>query len=402
MLKTLFLIFLFLCNIKILAHPMPNSVVNLHIKENMIKGEAKIPFIELENALNTKIDTDEITNKNSKYIAYFIKHIAAITKNRKNQEWKTSIENITIYTDTDDFVGKYQEIIVNFSLIPQNKADLRHFEFRYDVIIHQVITHKILVYLQEDWKNGISIETDAQQIGMITLDIPSGKILPLQIQLAEGSFWKGFLGMLYFGMQHIREGLDHILFLLTLLLIAPLKIIATENHIKWSLFQGFGYTLQRFLKISLAFTLGHSITLLVGSFNLLPINSQYIEIIIALSILISAIHAIKPIFNNRELLIALTFGLVHGLAFSYSLAHLELSTYSKIISIAGFNIGIEIMQIMIMLLCFPIILLSNFQFYDKLRVIFSCFAIIAALAWLVERITNESNMISNILSNISS
>jgi hypothetical protein len=373
---------------------MPNSVVKLHIKENTIKGQASIPFIELENTLHKSIATEEIITTNSVYETYFTNHIRVISK---NGQWKTHIDTMYICEDTDSFIGKYQEISVHFTLTPADKVDLRDFEFGYDAIIHQVITHKILVYIQEDWKNGISIESEAQPIGSIALDIPTGKIIPLHIQLSEGSIWKGFVGMLSFGMQHIREGLDHILFLLTLLVVAPLKVIVDKNKRTWSLFQGVSYTVQRFLKISLAFTLGHSLTLLLGTFNLLPIHSQYIEISIALTILLAAIHAIKPLFEQRETHIALAFGSIHGLAFSYSLANLELSLSSKIISMVGFNIGIEMMQIFIMLIYFPIILASTFHFYHKIRIFFSCLAILMALAWLLERITNQPNIITKFL-----
>ena len=192
------------------------------------------------------------------------------------------------------------------------------------------------------------------------------------------------------GMKHIREGLDHILFLFTLLLIAPLS--ATNNS--WSDFQGLKYTLSRFLKISLSFTIGHSITLLAGSFNLINFSPQYIEVLIALSILISAINCLKPIFFHKETIIAGGFGLVHGMAFSASLAGLELDFGAKLMSILGFNLGIEAMQLLIMTCCFPVLLTSKWVFYKWIKNPTAVVTMIVSVAWIVQRISNHDNFIT--------
>jgi large-conductance mechanosensitive channel len=64
-------------------------------------------------------------------------------------------------------------------------------------------------------------------------------------------------------------------------------------------------------------------------------------------------HAIRPIFAQREAVVALAFGLVHGLAFSQALSSLPLEPLQEALSIFGFNVGIEIMQIAIMTAAFP-------------------------------------------------
>ena len=113
------------------------------------------------------------------------------------------------------------------------------------------------------------------------------------------------------------------LFLLVLLLAAPLLI----NNKKWGNFGGIKYSLIRLIKIITAFTIGHSITLLLGAINWINVPTQPIEILIAFSILISAIHAIYPIFPQKEAYIAAGFGLIHGLAFATTLSDLNLHPY---------------------------------------------------------------------------
>jgi hypothetical protein len=77
------------------------------------------------------------------------------------------------------------------------------------------------------------------------------------------------------------------------------------------------------LAISVAFTLGHSVALLVGAYKLVPVPRAAIEVLIAASIAIAAIHAIRPLFAGREWLVAAAFGTVHGLAFSESVLLIE-------------------------------------------------------------------------------
>nr|MCU0324147.1 HupE/UreJ family protein [Spirosomataceae bacterium] len=80
-------------------------------------------------------------------------------------------------------------------------------------------------------------------------------------------------------------------------------------------------------------------------------------------------------------------GLIHGLAFSETLKNLELSTRQMVLSILGFNIGIELMQLIIVLVFFPILLLlSKTRYYSNFRQIGAIFMIIMALFWLYERI----------------
>ncbi len=366
------------------AHPMPSSLVNLSVLDTFIKGEARIPFLELENAVSQQAHG----NINSALLHdYFARHIMAVNG---YEAWRTEVDKLELTTDTAPIIGNYQEVVVHFRMIPRDPGSLRHFTFHYDAILHQVVTHRALIFVQYDWHNGIYDGAASQPIGVIGMDVPSGKIPPLEIDLGNGSLWNGFVGMFKHGMHHIREGLDHILFLLTLLLIAPLTPFGKQ----WSQYQGLRYTLTRFLGISLAFTLGHSITLLAGTSGVLPFQVQYIEIVIAVSIVVCAAHCIAPLFFQRETLLAGGFGLIHGMAFSTSLSSMDLSTGSKLISLLGFNLGIEAMQLVIMACCFPILLSSRWRFYTVLRTAFAVVTMLVSIAWVIERVAGQENFIT--------
>ena len=340
------------------AHPMPSTLVHLSVLENFIRGEARIPLPELANAVG---DQRIINMADPFFNTYFNQHIRAVSGNKN---WTTAIENIRVVTDQDPVIGRYQEVVVQFTLTPPGQQYLRSFTFNYNAVMHQVITHSALVYVQQDWSNGIQTGEEAQQIGIIGLDVPSGKIYPLQINLESGSRWKGFKSMLHLGMQHIREGTDHLLFLIVLLL--PAMLLTKRGQ--WGPFGGIRYSIIHLLRIVTAFTLGHSITLLAGALGWLRLPAQPVEVLIAVSILVSAVHAIRPLFPGKEGWVAAGFGLVHGLAFATVLSNLELSGSKLALSILGFNLGIEMMQLFVIALLVPwLLLLSKTTLYKWIR-----------------------------------
>ena len=386
--KYLFWLCLFFCRGIAFTHPMPSSVVELSVLENTIRGKAKIPFLELGSA----IGDNRLANLNDPSIkTYFTDHIRATSA--KNN-WTTHIESIKVITDKDPVIGTYQEVVVNFILTPPDVRYLRTFTFNYDAVIHQVVTHSALVYVRQDWTNGIHEEKNAQAIGIIQLDIPTGKIFPLQINLEEGNWWKGFKSMLHLGMEHISAGTDHLLFLIVLLLPAMLLI----KNKRWDKYGGIRYSIIRLLKIVTAFTIGHSFTLLAGALGWFRLPGQPVEILIAFSILVSAIHAIRPIFPGKETFIAAGFGLIHGLAFATVLANLQLSAGKLALSILGFNLGIEMMQLFVIALIVPwLILLSKTSAYQWVRIGGALSAGIAALAWIAERSTGKANSVTTLV-----
>lgn len=198
--------------------------------------------------------------------------------------------------------------------------------------------------------------------------------------------------MVSLGMEHIKEGTDHLLFLLVLLLPATLLV----NGKCWSSFGGTKYSIVKLVKITTAFTIGHSLTLLISALKLVQLPQQPVEVLIAVSILISALHAIRPIFPGREIYVAAGFGLVHGLAFASVLTNLNLSAGPMALSILGFNIGIELMQLFVVVLVIPwIILLSGTPAYKTIRVTAAVLAGIAAIGWIAERVTGTENIISS-------
>lgn len=357
---------------------MPNSVVLLTVHRHQIGAEIQLPLSELQFGFGHAVNDSSaqlVERLSPQLKAYLLEHIRPVSTD--NRPWTVGVTDLSVESAQNPINGVYKELTAHVWMKPPAGADLRTFTFYYDVIVHQLITHKILVSVRHDWESGLLTDSPAMTVGVIELDIPSGTVPPLVVRLGAGSLWTGFRSMVQLGMQHISEGTDHLLFLLVLLLPAPLLVAGR----RWGQSGGVRYSLVRLLRIVTAFTLGHSLTLLAGALGWLRLPSQPVELLIACSILVSAIHALRPLFPGREGYVAAGFGLVHGLAFANTLTNLHLETSHLALSLLGFNLGIEVFQLLVVALTIPwLILLSRTPAYAYVRVGGALLAGVTALA----------------------
>lgn len=374
------------------AHQQPTTLVVLDVGSDRVSMNLHVPLNELELAFGhdvTQRPETGITRWAPAFRQYLISHIHPGTPT--GQSWSVQVLDMTVGNAEQTQSGPFQEVLVRVSLLPPAAASVRDFVLRYDVIMHQVVTHKALVSVHSDWAGG---QVDPIQVGVIAVNTGTAEIDPLSIHLGEGSWWTGFKRLVRLGAEHIRGGTDHLLFLIVLLLPATLTVHGRQ----WGSFGGSHYSLVRLAKIVTAFTLGHSATLLAGALHWLTLPQQPVEVLIACSILVTAVHAIRPIFPGREAQIAAGFGLVHGLAFATVLADLKLPPGPMALSILGFNLGIELMQLFVIAVTVPwLILLSLTPAHRWVRIGGALLSAIAAAGWIVHRVTGESNPIERLM-----
>lgn len=199
------------------------------------------------------------------------------------------------------------------------------------------------------------------------------------------AWWSGLQlsSLFHLGMRHIAEGTDHLLFLLALLLPAPLLAVGA----RWAGPATVRQSLLHILSIVTAFTVGHSLTLTLAAMNFVHVPNRPVEVLIAVSILVSAVHALRPLFPGKEAWIAAFFGLIHGLAFASTLGRLGLSRWDRVAGILSFNLGIETMQLLVVALVLPsLLMMSRTSAYSVFRVVGAAFACIASALWIVERL----------------
>lgn len=152
------------------------------------------------------------------------------------------------------------------------------------------------------------------------------------------------------GVRHIWIGYDHILFLLTLLF--PAVLVYRDR--RWQPVDNFKPAFIEVVKIVTAFTLSHSVTLTLAVLNIISFQARWVEITIALSVLLSALNNLFPVFTDKRWLLAFGFGLIHGFGFANVLIELGLPNKALGLALFGFNLGVEIGQLAIVVVYFPL------------------------------------------------
>jgi HupE / UreJ protein len=153
-----------------------------------------------------------------------------------------------------------------------------------------------------------------------------------EFTLVSRSASKQIYSFALLGIEHILTGYDHILFLISLLLVTT----------------SFG----SIFKIVTAFTVSHSVTLTLAVLNIVTLPSQLVECAIALTIVYVALENLwKRTFNHRWAL-TFGFGLIHGLGFAGALREIQIPRANLFTSLASFNLGVELGQIGVVAVCF--------------------------------------------------
>ena len=127
--------------------------------------------------------------------------------------------------------------------------------------------------------------------------------------------------------------------------------------------------------------------MIIGSVGQVKVNQAPVEVLIAVSILVAAIQAWRPIFGDREPWIAFGFGLIHGLSFAAVIGGYVLSPLARGEAILGFNLGIEAVQLILMLIVAPLLVgAARFRLYGILRLTGAAGAALAAFGWAGQRL----------------
>lgn len=350
------------------AHLIPGSAIELDFGERQVRAQVTIPVNELAFATGTKSLT----------MPDLLRMMRATSPD--GRAWRIAGETIRI-----DRSQAETDLVATLVLTPPDSASTRHLTLHYTAVIDRLPSHIVMVFARSDFAAGV-LQSDPELIGALR----QGQTT-LTIDRGPGSSWRGFVAAIGLGMHHIAEGHDHLLFLLALLLPAPL--IAAGR--RWNGYGGLKPMLRKLVAVVTAFTVGHSLTLIGGAFLDWRLPAQPVEIGIALSILISAIHAWRPLFAGKEWLVAGLFGLVHGLAFATIIGDFALEPLAKAQAILGFNVGIELVQLAVIAAALPLLIVAGrSSAYPFIRNTGAAIAVIAALAWAVERITGNSNAIA--------
>lgn len=236
--------------------------------------------------------------------------------------------------------------------------------------------HRNFLIIEHNWKTG-TFNSEAIA-GVFSPNNPTQTL-----DLTESTTWRGFVAMVWQGIWHIWIGLDHILFLVALILPAVLY----RKDGEWKTVESFRGALWNIVKIVTFFTIAHSVTLALAALDIVQLPSRFVESIIAGSIAVAAWANLMPKLSVKESAIAFAFGFFHGFGFASVLSDIGLGREHLVLSLLGFNIGVELGQIAIICAVFPILfLLRKTRLYPWILRYGSLALISLALLWVVERV----------------
>lgn len=196
--------------------------------------------------------------------------------------------------------------------------------------------------------------------------------------LAKPSMLRTVVDFIGQGVWHVWIGLDHVLFLVLLMLPAVVGRAGSLSARK---------VLMDVFKIVTAFTVAHSITLSLATLGYLQLPSRWVESGIAASVVLAGINNIYPILGRRQWALALGFGLIHGLGFASVLVDLGLPSGLLAASLLAFNLGVEAGQLSIVAVLLPVLFwMRDRRFYRRIVLpAGSAGAGILGAVWLLER-----------------
>ena len=187
------------------------------------------------------------------------------------------------------------------------------------------------------------------------------------------------------GVWHLVTGYDHLAFLLALLLPAVLFRKART----WQAAPQLRPALKDSLVLVSAFTLAHSLTLVISTLGWITPPSAFVEPLIGLTVIVAGISLLYPVPVRWRFIATLVFGLVHGFGFATMLGELISASGQRALGLIGFNLGIEVAQLAVVGVVLPLLfLIRNLIIYRRVLLPLASGVIgVLGLGWTVQALT---------------
>ena len=319
--------------------------------------------LELDRDGNAALTWGEVRTRADDITRYATEHLALMTAGDKPCAWQTAAPmQLDKHSD-----GAYAVLL----LTAKCESLERGLKMKYSLLFDVDPSHRGLV----QWIAPGSTASQALVFGNDNAE----QSLALQPQGA----WQTLKQYVVDGVWHIWVGYDHILFLLSLLLPAVLVRIGKE----WQPAGSLKGSLLEVLKVVTAFTLAHSITLSLAALGVISLPSRIVESTIAASVVVAALNNLRGTIERRRWVLAFVFGLIHGFGFASVLADLGLPQQALALALVGFNLGVELGQMAIVVVFVPIAFaLRRTVFYRKGVLTFgSLLVALIASYWFIQR-----------------
>ena len=366
MIKYLFFLILLLSP-PLHTHEIKPAIVDITIIEENASIEFKLNaetvLSEIDASIYVDTNNSPQSQKYDEFRAFSVQEIEKLVLKNKSkfinkiqiisegESIPLLLNKVEMFDETNEEMPRDTVLYLNFDL-----KDSSSFTVQFDKKIGPVVIRQF--------------EDLSKESVLFTSYLQPAEKSPLLSQQSQSSVGKTIIEYLILGIEHIvPKGLDHILFIIGIFFYA----------IKFK---------PLLLQVTM-FTLAHSITLILASFNLIFIPAVIVEPLIALSI---SYVAIENIFQRRLIVpryvIIFIFGLIHGLGFAFVLGDIGLNTSQLVISLISFNLGVEVAQIAIIILASIIFILPSRQSWYRafLQIPISVMISLIGLYWFIERV----------------
>jgi len=358
------------------AHSLGQSYVFLNLNTDLVSGRIEITVSDINRALSLELPVDgSVTTKDLKP---FEARIREYVQNR--------VAFRSTQGETDDLrlgaldiltLDMAQFVLVSFTV--ENSLNVERIGVEYNILFDKDSDHRAFLVIENDWETG-TFDNEAK-FSMIFEPGSNSQVL----ELNDSTPLSGIFAMVRLGVHHIWVGIDHVLFLIVLLL--PAVLLRDKSSAAWRPVTSFRPALIYVVKIVTLFTVAHTITLSIATLTDVSLSSRIVESIIAISIAVAALDIYYPIFHKRIWAVVFVFGLFHGFGFASVLSDIGIPPAYMGQSLLAFNVGVELGQLAIVCVVFPVMYLLRATWFYKVIVLrLGTAALIAvSLYWFVER-----------------
>lgn len=358
------------------AHALGEHYIWLDVEATQLSGDVEFNVRDLANLL--EFDLDPAVPISEEAIAPYRQELSELVADRigfsgTGGELPLTVEGVAVRSFEE---GNFVRVLFNAS---DGSPVGETVTVRDEIFFDLSRQHRGILLIRSNQRTG---ETFEERQALVFSSFTN----ELELNLDDPPSLISNLGFVWQGMLHIFVGIDHVLFLVALLFTAVL--LRRENH--WVPSESFKGSFLNVLKIVTLFTIAHSITLFLAGLGYVRLPSRLVESIIALSIIVVAVNNLVGRFDSKKLWIILVFGLFHGLGFASVMAELPFRMGDLFKVVLYFNVGVELGQIAIVAVVFPLLYaMRRNRYYVPAVVVGGSLAISAIAAiWLVQRAFN--------------
>ena len=358
-----FLVPVFLLNF-LHSHPIDVTDTTIEIREDVIEIKSKVPMAQVRNSFSGGLEKGmTISQKRSQILSYIRERVVFFRAQKALEASTMSLH----FLKTPGQNLPYMEVRSTTPLEKHDSLSLRNTLFFETSPLQKNL---ITIYSKDGIDRHIATVSE-YEFNLLRESPPSSSTAPLQRATSSelsSNPSPSFLPFISMGIHHILIGWVHIAFLLGILLM-----VRGIKNLVW---------------VVTSFTLAHSLTLFLAAMGWLALPVSLTESLIALTIVWIGLENLC--FANTKSRWKLTFllGLIHGVGFAYTFETTGIFGWDLLFTVLSFNLGVEIGQLLIVLLVFPLfVFLSKREKWNHILVTYgSIFLIILGTYWFLQRV----------------